>query len=66
VGGDLDAKHDGPRGSAEGRMTMLGGVTWAASIASAADALGRSPSSGYLGLIGLGGVALAGSAFAAR
>lgn len=43
----------------------LGGVTWAASIASAADALGRS-SSGYLALIGLGGVALAGVVFAAR
>lgn len=43
----------------------LGGVAWAASIASAAYALGRS-SSRYLGLIGLGGIALAGAAFAAR
>jgi membrane protein DedA with SNARE-associated domain len=43
----------------------LGGVTWAASIASAAYALGRS-ASGYLALIGLGGIALAGAVVAAR
>jgi citrate lyase alpha subunit len=43
----------------------LGGVTWAASIASAAYALGRS-ASGYLALIGLGGIALAAAVIAAR
>jgi hypothetical protein len=43
----------------------LGGVAWAASIASVAYALGRS-ASGYVGLIGLIGIAAAGLIFAAR
>ena len=43
----------------------LGGIAWAASIASAAYALGRS-ASGYLALLGLGGIAVAAAVFAAR
>lgn len=43
----------------------LGGLAWAASIASVAYALGRS-ASGYVGLIGLIGIGAAGLVFAAR